>query len=235
MASLGDVFLDHARSNHEWSYGDQDIRNYAEATQRLTGPPKRVEEIGRVEIRQLTEERLEDWLEFFDHRAFVGNPGWASCYCIDPFTGNASGPDPEEPHWTETRQKMVELIHDGTVFGYIAYVDGTMAGWVNASKRSTYRKYSDVDLGGPNPKKVVGISCFVIAPPFRRHGLAKKLLDHVIAEAEGRGADWVEGYPFNDEGDHDGDIFRGPRPIYDRRGFEPVEIRERDTVVRRHA
>jgi hypothetical protein len=61
------------------------------------------------------------------------------------------------------------------------------------------------------------------------------LLDAVIADAAGRGAQWVEGYPRNAPNDDDASHFRGPRHIYDIRGFEPVEQREHDTVMRRAA
>jgi GNAT superfamily N-acetyltransferase len=81
----------------------------------------------------------------------------------------------------------------------------------------------------------VGVSCFAVAPPFRGHGIAKALLDRVIDDAPGRGADWVEAYPFNEGRGNDNPDFRGPRPIYDERGFTEVQVRQRDTVVRRPA
>ncbi len=79
---------------------------------------------------------------------------------------------------------------------------------------------------------MIGVSCFVIAPPFRRHGIASALLDRVIADASARGASWVEGYPHNAPEKGDAGRFRGPRSMYDARGFEPIEVREHDTVMR---
>ena len=79
---------------------------------------------------------------------------------------------------------------------------------------------------------MIGVSCFVIAPPFRRHGVASALLDRVIADASARGAAWIEAYPRNDPEQNDAAHFRGPRSMYDARGFEPVQVRDRDTVVR---
>jgi hypothetical protein len=57
----------------------------------------------------------------------------------------------------------------------------------------------------------------------------------VIADASGRGAAWIEAYPLNKPEQGDAGHFRGPRSIYDARGFESIEVRERDTVVRRPA
>jgi GNAT superfamily N-acetyltransferase len=130
---------------------------------------------------------------------------------------------------------VAERLCSGTTFGYLAYVGGRPAGWVNASLRADYGLYRLVDPRGPEPRSVIGVSCFVIAPPFRRHGVAAALLDRVIADAAARGASWVEGYPHTVPEGSDAGHFRGPRSMYDARGFEPIEVRERDTVVRRPA
>jgi GNAT superfamily N-acetyltransferase len=128
---------------------------------------------------------------------------------------------------------MVERLRAGTTFGYLAYVDDRSVGWVNASSRADYGLYQLIDQDGPKPSSVIGVSCFVVAPPFRRHGIASALLDHVIVEAHSRGASWIEGYPHNKPEGNDASHFRGPRSIYDARGFAPIEVRERDTVMRR--
>ena len=105
---------------------------------------------------------------------------------------------------------MAERLRDGRTFGYLAYVGGRPVGWVNASFRSDYGLYRLVDAGGPEPRSVIGVSCFVIAPPFRRHGIASALLDRVIADASTRGAAWIEGYPLNKPEESDAGHFRGP-------------------------
>jgi GNAT superfamily N-acetyltransferase len=233
--SLGEAFLAHARSAHDWPYPDQAIRNYAEATHRLTGPSERLATIGEVTVHQVTADRVDDWLSLFDHEAFVGRPEWAACYCMEPHRGRSAGAGlPDDPHWRDNRAAMVERLTTGATHGYLAYVDGHAAGWTNASLRSEYRLYADVDPVGPAPDTVIGVSCYIISPPYRRHGLASALLDRVIADAAGRGAAWVEAYPFNEApDDSDGAMFRGPRSMYQERGFEVIEVRERDSVVRR--
>src|SRR5262245_20622074 len=65
--------------------------------------------------------------------------------------------------------------------------------------------------------------------------IASALLDRVIADAAARGATWIEGYPLNRPEASDAGHFRGPRSLYDARRFEPIQVRERDTVVRRSA
>lgn len=230
---LGEALLVHARGEHQWPFPDQGIRNFAEATQRLTGPSERLEDIGEVVIERVTEDRLEDWLRFFDHDGFVGKPEWAGCYCLEPHTAEP-GAEPEDvPHWSQNRAAMIERLRNGGAYGYLAYADGRPAGWVNASLRSDYTLYP-VNEAAPPGAEVIGVSCFVIGPAFRNHGVASRLLDRVLADAPSRGARFVEAYPFKDgvaqsEADH----FRGPRAMYDARGFEPAEERERYVVVRR--
>lgn len=232
--AVADRFIAHAAEKHDWSYPEEALRNYArnyaEAGERLTGGTDRLPEIGEITVHPVTEDRIDDWLDFFDHDGFAGNADWASCYCLEPH----QPPSPEMPErlWKDNRAMMAERLRTGGSFGYLAYVAGKAAGWVNASHRADYSSDLLGDPGSAAPS-VVGVSCFVIAPPYRRHGVAGALLDRVIADAPARGATAVEGYPRNDPEEGDGGHFRGPRSIYDARGFEPAEARERDTVVRR--
>ena len=232
-SELGDVFLAHARAEHDWPYSDQAIRNYAEATQRLTGPADRLPTIGEVTIHPVTDDRIDAWLAFFDHDAFVGNPQWAACYCLEPHVRRPDAPDDVDDSrpWRQNREAMIGRLRRGATFGYLAEVDGRPVGWVNASSRSEYTLHPV--RNGPAGDEVVGVACFVIAPPYRRHGVAAALLDRVIADAPGRGARWVEGYPFREPQGGDAANFRGPRSMYEERGFEAVEERERDVVMRR--
>jgi len=241
VVEAGDVeaveaaFSAHGRDQHTWPYPETAIRtyarNFAEAVERSTGDTERRAEIGEVTIHPVTADRVDDWLRLFDHDAFPDNPDWASCYCLEPHVP-ATPDNPERP-WRETRATMAERFATGATFGYLAYVDGRPAGWVNASLRSTYGLYGDVEPGGPDPRTIIGVSCFVVAPPYRRHGIAAALLDRVIADAPGRGAAWIEAYPHTEPKDSDAGHFRGARGMYDERGFEAAKVRDKYTVVRR--
>jgi GNAT superfamily N-acetyltransferase len=233
--AIARAFVAHGKESHTWTYPEEAIRNYArnygEAVERLTGDTKRRSEIGDIRVHPVTEDRVEDWLRFFDHDAFAGNPDWASCYCLEPHL--PATPELPERGWRDTRATVAGRLRSGTTFGYLAYVDGRAVGWVNASFRSDYGLYRLVDPDRPKPRSVIGVSCFVIAPPFRRHGVASALLDRVIADASTRGALWIEGYPHNKPEDSDGGHFRGPRSMYEARGFQPIEVLENYTVMRR--
>jgi len=229
------LFLAHGREQHSWTYPEESLRSYArncaEAAERLTGATERLSAISPIAVHPVTADRVDDWLQFFDHDAFAGNPDWAACYCLEPHVP-ATPENPERP-WRDTRAAVRCRLQEGTTSGYLAYVDDRPAGWVNASFRSDYGLFQLTGEGGPEPRTVIGVSCFIIAPPFRRHGVASALLDRVIHDAPARGASWIEGYPHNTPKANDASHFRGPRSMYEARGFQPVEVQEHYTVMRR--
>jgi GNAT superfamily N-acetyltransferase len=237
LPKLEDAFLLHVRGDHpEWPFPDTAVRNYAAATQRLTGASQRLDAIGEVTVHPVDEARLDDWAQFFDHDGFVGSPEWAACYCTEPHVVDPRDPgaDVDDRTWDQNRALMLDLLRSGRSQGYLAYVDGRPAGWVNASKRSDYALFREGPGAAVDDGDVIGLSCFVIAPPYRRHGVAGRLLDRVIADASGRGVGWIEAYPFREgKVENESKNFRGSRSLYDERGFEVVDERERYLVMRR--
>lgn len=229
LEAFGHAGLAHVRAEHpDTPYPGMAVRNYMEGLARMTGSAERLDSIGPIEIHPVTEDRIDDWLAFFDFDAMVATPQWASCYCLEPHDLAPGAESMPETHWTERRAAMVERLQAGSTVGYLAYVDGRPAGWVNASKRgdySLYRRGDDAD------DCTIGVACFAVAPAFQGHGVAKALLARVIADAPERGADVVEAYPFKPDVEVEAQ-FRGPRSMYDRVGFQLVAERGNDTVVR---
>src|SRR4029079_3696625 len=86
--AIVDAFVTHARERHTWSTPEEALRNYArnvaEAPERLTGSTERLPEIGAIAVHPVSDDRVGDWLRFFDHDGFAGNPDWAACYCLEP-------------------------------------------------------------------------------------------------------------------------------------------------------
>ncbi len=64
------AFVAHGCESHTWSYPEEAVRdyarNYAEATERLTGDTERLPAIPDVKVHSVTEDRIDDWLRFFD-------------------------------------------------------------------------------------------------------------------------------------------------------------------------
>ena len=230
LSSYGWAGLAHVRAEHpDLPYPDMAVRNYLEGEARMTGGAERLEAIGDVEVHPVTEDRIDDWLTFFDFDAMVDVPQNSGCYCLEPHELVPGEPLPEFGHWRERRETMIGLLRGGRAFGYLAYVDGRPAGWVNASMRADYTLFRGNDDADD---RVVGLACFAVAPPYRRHHIAQRLLDRVLADAPGRGATAVEAYPFNDTKERVSG-FRGDRAMYDAAGFVEVKVRDQDTVVRR--
>jgi GNAT superfamily N-acetyltransferase len=231
--AMGDLMIEHVADVHaDLPYPREAIWNFGSGLARMTGSTERLPSIGTVEVHPVTEDRLDDWLDLFDHDVFAGKPEWSACYCTEPHflePGDRTG-ESNRGTWREKRQKMIELFRSGGVFGYLAYVDGRPAGWLNASKRADYRMFRRDD---EDDTCTIGLACFAIAPPYRFHGVSKALLDRAIADAAERGADWIEAYPFNPDRYSGNPDFRGSRSMYDERGFTEVRVRTIDTVVRR--
>ena len=86
--AVADAFVVHGQESHTWSYPEAAIRNYArnyaDATERLTGGTERMSEIAAITVHPVTNDRIDGWLRFFDHDAFAGNPDWACAIASSP-------------------------------------------------------------------------------------------------------------------------------------------------------
>jgi ribosomal protein S18 acetylase RimI-like enzyme len=192
----------------------------------------RMPEIGRVEIHDLTRERLDDYLHFFDEEAFRDYPAWSNCYCSETHLPNTDAANALRTG-SENREYMTGLIGAGQVTALLAYVDGRPAGWCNYGETTqlagVMRK---LGIDAADHDGVGSIACFVIAAPYRRHGIAEKLLAAACERLARRGIRTVEAYPRRDP-DFDGAAYRGPLQMYEAAGFEPYREAGRHVIVRK--
>ena len=79
---------------------------------------------------------------------------------------------------------------------------------------------------------VGSIACFVIAAPYRGHGVASRLLDAAVSRLRDRGVKVAEAYPINDKQSPQSN-YRGPLSMYLRAGFEPHRETGPYVVVRK--
>lgn len=232
LDELVTVSLAHFTEHHrELGLTEVSLRNYVEASDRLTGPIERLPQIGTVEIRETSADLLDDVLAFFDHDAFVGRPEWAACYCVHHHLPEAERSRP----WQQSREELARRIRLGTTTGVLAYVDGRLGGWCNASLRSEFPELVGRDDLADDA--VGSIFCFVVAPPYRRHGLAARLLDGACASFERRGLRVAEAYPRQSPdatpGWEDAVAFHGPLDLFLRAGFTPVAEEAGAVVVQK--
>jgi GNAT superfamily N-acetyltransferase len=121
----------------------------------------------------LTPSRRDDYLRFFEARAFVDNPRWSGCYCYFPLH------DPGTTEWSrrsaaENRSAVSACINAATARGTLAYLDGEVIGWCNAGPWSQFPMLHETPE--PDADRIGVIFCFVVAPERRGQGVATGLL-----------------------------------------------------------
>jgi len=194
-----------------------------------------------LRIERLTPARRDDFLRFFDHErgpAFADNPEWARCYCHFYEVPKAL---PWKDFTAEqNRTAMAARIDAGEMEGFLAYADDEVVGWLNAQPRHKLA-HCWVRLSvDPTPLDVpdafaAAIVCFVVAPAWRRRGVAKALLDGALASFAARGIHVVDAFPFRTEpSEVPADHYHGPATLFRAAGFEPIGETAEVTVMRKH-
>lgn len=175
--------------------------------------------MSEIVIRELGPDVEEDYLGFFGQDAFSDNPDWSSCYCMfHHFLGSQ-----EEWRRRTGEQNRVEksgLIRSGEAHGLLAYLDGRPAGWCHAAPRAAL-PILDREYPVPDRAAVGAIVCFVVAPPFRRQGIATRLLDGACDLFRRWGLAYAEAYP-RTEARSDAESYHGPMEMYELAGFAPA-------------
>ena len=189
------------------------IRNYLESEDRSTGPTERLATIGEVEILPMGLDSTGA-VEFFDTDAFPDNPWWGACYCMFyPRGGRTTENWGQEP-WQENRDDQLHRIETGKTTGMLAWSEGKVIGWCNATPRGELP-----GLATGQDEGVVSIVCFVIAPSHRGHGVATRLLDGVVTHFTDNGFRRLEAYPVREAKD-EATAFHGTLDLFSRFGFE---------------
>jgi len=172
-----------------------------------------------LDIRPLTAGLVDDFLAFFDHDAFADNPDWAGCYCMFFFCGAGVA------EWDRTtregnRARAIERIASGEMRGHLAYADGRVVGWCNTTPAAGLPGLP-VFLGVTPESGVGSVSCFVVAKPFRRQGVARALLEAAVAGFRDEGLAAVEAYP-RQQTEDEAHGYPGPLALYEQAGFRVV-------------
>jgi GNAT superfamily N-acetyltransferase len=86
--------------------------------------------------------------------------------------------------------------------GVLAYVGGVVAGWCSVAPRSSYRRLMrSRTIPFVDDRDPWSIVCFVVRPTYRQRGLMHALLAGAVEHARAHGAEVVEGYPADVEGE----------------------------------
>jgi len=192
----------------------------------------RLPEIGEIEVHDVTPDRVADYQSYFDKVAFRDYPAWQSCYCMETHRTQT------DEEWAvrtaaDNRRDMSKGIKEGGVTALLAYVDGKPVGWCNFGE--TTRLNGVMHRFGLNVAEQQGVgslACFVIAAPYRKHGVASALLDAALDRLRARGVRVAEAYPSRNQSSPQSN-YRGPLQMFLRAGFEPYRETERHLIVRK--
>jgi len=191
-------------------------------------------------VERLTPARRDDFLAFFDHEhgpAFADNPGWAKCYCHFYHV-------PKPLVWKSfdavaNRTAMTARIEASEMDGFLAYAEREVVGWLNAQ---SYAKLphcaSRMGITAPPlpvaPHVAAAIVCFVIAPAWRRRGVARALLAGALASFAARGIRLVDAFPFKaGTSTQATDHYHGPVSLFRDAGFDVLAEHKDLTVMRK--
>jgi GNAT superfamily N-acetyltransferase len=109
--------------------------------------------------------------------------------------------------------------------GFIAYVGDEPAGWCGVAVRTEApRLVRSRTIPAIDEQPVWAIGCFRIRVGYRRRGVARALLEHVVEAARAAGAPGVEAYPIDPEGRRVdvGFAYVGIASMFDKAGFRRV-------------
>lgn len=176
---------------------------------------------GNIEIRALRPDLLNDFLRFFEEEAFVDNPAWGSCYCC-AYMGEYSGEEWGARTGEQNRSTACGLIAAGAMHGYLAYIDGRLVGWCNAAARSRIPAFNSVPpVDADDNDKAGAIVCFVVAPAYRKRGVARALLNAACDGFRAAGLHVAQAHPIRGR-EGDADNYPGPLAMYLEAGFHEV-------------
>ncbi len=185
-----------------------------------------------IEIKKLTPELTDMYLDFFDNTEHYED-GY-KCYCVGWGSAKHSGED----FLVEANRRgaVSEYISKGYLQGYLAFSGGKIIGWCNANNKTDCFDclYGQMYMGDIKRESamVKSVFCFVVAPHMRKKGIAKLLLSHIIKDATNDGYDYIEVYP-NKEFLSEAYDYMGPRKMYEDLGFAYAYDMEPKIVMRK--
>jgi GNAT superfamily N-acetyltransferase len=187
-------------------------------------------------IRELNQELTNDYLDFFDNRAFSdGNPN-GPCYCTSPNMDMKTEQKMVSEFGNDIkgtlRRYAVEMLNESRFHGYLAFDGDVSIGWCNAADMDSYLAFVP-DFARQNKcGKTFSVVCFEIAPEYHGKGIATRFLERICIDAKERGYVAVEGYA-ESRNDRVYNDFNGPISLYEKAGFTEAGRQGNQVVMRK--
>lgn len=153
---------------------------------------------GGISVKRLDPSLVLDFVTFMRRDAFAEFPWWAGCACGFHETRGDEW-DASANAFDEHMTAKVARIEAGRSQGYLAYMDDTVVGWCNAAPRDSYANLRRYAAAIDDTPDVGSIVCFVVAAPYREHGVATALLDAACDGLRDQGMRLAEAYPTTKE------------------------------------
>jgi len=190
-----------------------------------------------IEIKKLTPDMAEDYVQFFDVTPHDKNIDEHKCYCVCWCNDDFEGKDFSTAE--KRRNRAFQYVKNGNIQGYLAFDGDKVIGWCNANTKSdclkcaSWRRFMDyVPLEFDTSIKVKSIFCFVIAPEMKRKGVATMLLQQACADAAEDGFNFVESYPYKESNEQSSN-FGGHYEMYKKSGFHVLLEAGQELVMRK--
>ena len=190
-----------------------------------------------ITIKRLTSELNNDYLDFFDNRAFTDDNPNGPCYCTSPnqdeeTIGKMVGEFKSYGVKETLRKYAAEMLDKNMIQGYLAY-DGELAvGWCNAADIESYAGFVPNFARENTCGKTISIVCFEIDPEYRGMGIASAFIEQICSDARSNGYAAVEGYSIVSDKRNDYD-YQGPMELFSKAGFVEVMIENGQVIMRR--
>ena len=189
-----------------------------------------------ISNKRLTSDLNNDYLDFFDNRAFTDDNPNGPCYCTSANQNEEEIQRMVSEFRTygvkETvRRYAVEMLNQKRIQGYLAYDGAVSVGWCNAADMESYTGFVPEFARKNACGKTISIVCFEIAPEYRGMGIASAFIERVCDDARSEGYAAVEGYAILSDKRNDFD-YQGPVRLYQKAGFTEA-ARENGQVIMR--
>jgi ribosomal protein S18 acetylase RimI-like enzyme len=165
--------------------------------------------------------------DFFRLHCPANEAGW--CFCVAWWVESWQGWG--ERTAEENHRLRESLLAAGEYDGYLLFDDDEPAAWCQAGRRDRLSKLVKQMQLLPD-SETWAITCFLVAPAYRRQGIAGQMLAMVLTDLRRNGVRTVEAYPKRGSNLDALDLWNGPETMYISAGFEFVKEVAQRAVLR---
>jgi len=176
-----------------------------------------------LQFRALTPELWPDLEKLFGERGACGG-----CWCM---WWRLTRSEWERNKGAGNKTALRKLVDAKTPLGVLAFLEGQPVGWCAVGPRETLPSLARSRVLAPvDEQPVWSVTCFFVARPYRKRGVAVRLLKAAVEYARSQGARIVEGYPTETRQPSVPDVFAfmGPVPLFEKAGFREVARRSKN-------